>query len=82
MLGWDTAAYAARARAFGWRAIEIDGHDLEAIDRAYAEALEPRSCSSSGAITRGLGGGDRGKLTADDHEHWLGDLYIAALLPA
>jgi hypothetical protein len=36
----------------------------------------------SGAITRGLGGGDRGKLTAVDYEHWLGDLYIAALLPA
>jgi transketolase len=41
MLGWDTAAYAARARAFGWRALEVDGHDVEAIDRAYAEALEP-----------------------------------------
>jgi transketolase len=41
MLGWDTAAYAARARAFGWRAIEIDGHDVNAIDRAYAQALEP-----------------------------------------
>jgi hypothetical protein len=41
MLGWDTVAYAARARAFGWRAIEIDGHDVEAIDRAYREALEP-----------------------------------------
>src|SRR3954454_23140855 len=40
MLGWNTAAYAARARAFGWRAIEVDGHDLEAIDRAYAHALE------------------------------------------
>jgi transketolase len=41
MLGWDTATYAARARAFGWRAIEIDGHDVNAIDRAYAQALEP-----------------------------------------
>jgi transketolase len=41
MLGWDTAAYAARARSFGWRALEIDGHDIEAIDRAYGEALEP-----------------------------------------
>src|SRR3954468_1740591 len=40
MLGWDTAAYAARARAFGWRAIEIDGHDVQAIDRAYADALQ------------------------------------------
>ncbi|MBX3233326.1 MAG: transketolase [Labilithrix sp.] len=37
-LGWDSGAYAARARAFGWRAIEIDGHDLAAIDEAYAEA--------------------------------------------
>jgi transketolase len=39
-LGWNSAAYAARARAFGWHAIELDGHDLKAIDRAYGEALE------------------------------------------
>jgi transketolase len=38
-LGWNGAAYAARARAFGWHAIELDGHDLSAIDKAYAEAL-------------------------------------------
>ncbi len=38
-LGWDAPVYAARARAFGCHAIEIDGHDLDAIDRAYAEAL-------------------------------------------
>jgi len=38
-LGWNGAAYAARARAFGWHAIEIDGHDLTAIDKAYAEAV-------------------------------------------
>ncbi len=37
-LGWNGGAYAARARAFGWHAIELDGHDLAAIDRAYAEA--------------------------------------------
>jgi transketolase len=40
MLGWDIDAYAARIRAFGWHAIEIDGHNLEAIDRAFAAALE------------------------------------------
>jgi len=40
MHGWDLDSYAHRAEAFGWRAIEIDGHDVEAIDRAYAEALE------------------------------------------
>jgi transketolase len=38
MHGWDLDSYADRARAFGWHAIEIDGHDVEAIDGAYAEA--------------------------------------------
>ena len=38
-LGWNGPAYAARARAFGWHAIEIDGHNLDAIERAFAEAL-------------------------------------------
>jgi transketolase len=38
-LGWNGPAYAARLRAFGWHAIELDGHDLKAIDAAYAEAL-------------------------------------------
>ena len=37
-LGWNSAAYAARGRAFGWQTIEIDGHDLDAINRAYQEA--------------------------------------------
>lgn len=39
-LGWDSNAYAARARAFGWRTFEIDGHDLAAIEAAYAEATQ------------------------------------------
>ncbi|HEX2351111.1 MAG TPA: transketolase [Ktedonobacterales bacterium] len=38
MLGWDGDAYAARARAFGWHTIEIDGHNLDQINSAYAEA--------------------------------------------
>jgi transketolase len=36
---WDTSSLAARAAACGWDAQEIDGHDLEAIDAAYARAL-------------------------------------------
>lgn len=40
MHGWDLDSYASRAEAFGWHAIAIDGHDVEQIDRAYAEALE------------------------------------------
>ncbi|MEV0074463.1 transketolase [Amycolatopsis sp. NPDC050768] len=38
MLGWDVDTYAARARAFGWHAITLDGHDVEAIEAAYVEA--------------------------------------------
>ncbi|HZB72713.1 MAG TPA: transketolase [Acidimicrobiales bacterium] len=38
MHGWDLDSYADRARAFGWHAIEVDGHDVEAIEKAYAEA--------------------------------------------
>ncbi len=42
MLQWDADAYLGRARAFGWDAFEVDGHDVEAVDRAYrrAEASE------------------------------------------
>jgi transketolase len=39
MHGWDLDSYANRARAFGWHAIEIDGHDVDEIDRAYEEAI-------------------------------------------
>jgi transketolase len=36
--GWDTAAYARPFAAFGWRTVEIDGHDVAAIDQAFTEA--------------------------------------------
>ncbi len=39
MVGWDLDTYAARAEAFGWNAIEIDGHDLDAIDGAFSSAV-------------------------------------------
>ncbi|MBV9820331.1 MAG: transketolase [Solirubrobacterales bacterium] len=38
MHGWNLHSYADRARASGWSAIEIDGHDIAAIDRAFSEA--------------------------------------------
>jgi transketolase len=37
---WDTTSLAARAAACGWDVQEIDGHDLDQIDSAYAKALE------------------------------------------
>jgi transketolase len=39
MVGRDLDVYVARARAFGWHAITVDGHDVVEIDGAYAEAL-------------------------------------------
>jgi transketolase len=53
MVGWNLDVYAERARAFGWHAIEIDGHDVEAIDRAYAEAVATTGSSSSRALSKG-----------------------------
>jgi transketolase len=38
MLQWDLETYAARARSFGWHPIEVDGHDVGAIDAAFTEA--------------------------------------------
>ncbi|MGH2930097.1 MAG: transketolase, partial [Solirubrobacteraceae bacterium] len=38
MHGWNLNFYADRARASGWHAIEIDGHDIDAIERALSEA--------------------------------------------
>ena len=40
MLGWDTGTYARRAEAFGWKAIEIDGHNVEEIDAAFQAAMD------------------------------------------
>ena len=39
MVGWNLDTYVARAEAFGWNAVEVDGHDVEAIDEAYAQAV-------------------------------------------
>ena len=39
MHGWDLDSYADRARASNWHTIEVDGHDIEAVDKAFAEAV-------------------------------------------
>lgn len=35
MLQWDLNAYKARWEAFGWQALMVDGHDVEALIQAY-----------------------------------------------
>ena len=38
MVQWELERYADRARAFGWNALVIDGHDRGAIHRAFSDA--------------------------------------------
>ncbi|NEB77973.1 transketolase [Streptomyces sp. SID14478] len=38
--GHDLDAYARRFAAFGWHTVEVDGHDVAAVDRAYTEARD------------------------------------------
>jgi transketolase len=35
---WDLGVYTKRFEAFGWHTIEIDGHDVDAVNEAYEEA--------------------------------------------
>jgi transketolase len=40
MHGWDANVFVARAQAYGWDALSIDGHDVTAIDAAYRSAAD------------------------------------------
>jgi transketolase len=57
MHGWDLGTYAERARSFGWEAIEVDGHDVAAIEDAYAhaEATEGRPTVVLARTKKGAG---------------------------
>jgi transketolase len=35
----DTGAFTRRAQTFRWQAIQVDGHDLGGIDKAYRRAV-------------------------------------------
>ncbi len=69
MVGRRTAILAERARAFGWHAIEIDGHDIEEIDSAYAEA-DAQTGQPTAILARTLKG--KGVAAVEDAEGWHG----------
>jgi transketolase len=62
---WNTAPLAARASACGWDVQEIDGHDVEAIDAAYARALESDRPAAICARTKK----GRGVAAVEDQEN-------------
>ncbi|MFE3038068.1 transketolase [Streptomyces canus] len=63
--GHDLDAYARRFQAFGWHTVEVDGHDVDAIDRAYGEA-ESTKGQPTAIIARTLKG--KGVADIEDRE--------------
>ena len=63
--GHDLDAYARRFQAFGWHTIEVDGHDVDAVDRAYGEAVSTTG-QPSVILARTLKG--KGVSSAQDRE--------------
>jgi transketolase len=82
MHGWDLSSYSERLRAFGWHAIEIDGHDVEQIDAAYREAeAAGRPTAVVARTIKGKGyskvenqGGWHGKAVAEEAIEELGGI--------
>ena len=69
MHGWDLSSYSDRLRANGWHAIEIDGHNVEAIDAAYREA-EATSGRPTAVVARTIKG--KGYSKVEDQGGWHG----------
>ncbi|GHE71891.1 transketolase [Streptomyces spiralis] len=63
--GHDLDAYARRFRAFDWHTAEIDGHDVDAVDRAYGEAISTKG-QPTAIIARTLKG--KGVKESEDRE--------------
>jgi transketolase len=69
-LSWDMEAYTRRAEAFGARVLQIDGHDVAAIDKALAEAGRPDGDRPTVILARTEKG--RGFSEVQDKENWHG----------
>nr|WP_307814909.1 transketolase [Streptomyces sp. DSM 110735] len=63
--GHDLDAYARRFQGFGWHTIEVDGHDVDAVDRAYGEALSTTG-QPTAVLARTLKG--KGVAAVEDRE--------------
>jgi transketolase len=78
MHGWHADVFRDRAMAFGWNAIEIDGHDVDAIDRAYTSAAGDERPTFIVARTRK----GNGVSFLQDKEGWHGKAVPADKLDA
>ena len=73
MHGWNLSVYFDRLRAFGWHAIEVDGHDVEAIDAAYREAAA--TDAPTAVVARTIKG--KGYSEIEDKGGWHGKAVVA-----
>ncbi|GAA3143177.1 transketolase [Streptomyces rectiviolaceus] len=62
---WDLDAYARRLAAFGWHVVEVDGHDLDAVDLAFQEARSTTR-QPTAVLARTVKG--KGVAAAEDRE--------------
>jgi transketolase len=69
MHGWDLDSYANRLEAFGWHTIEIDGHNVAAIDAAYREAKATTERPTA-VVARTIKG--KGYSKVEDQNGWHG----------
>jgi transketolase len=69
MHGWDLDYYSGRLEATGWKAIEVDGHDVEAIDAAYREA-EATSGQPTAIVAKTIKG--KGYSKVENENGWHG----------
>jgi transketolase len=68
MSAHDLGGLAARIGAFGWHTIEIDGHDVGQIDKAYAEAAASTT-QPTAVVARTVKGRGVAKVENDDGVH-------------
>ncbi|GAC1326634.1 MAG: transketolase [Chloroflexota bacterium] len=71
-LGWNIDVYKARATAFGWNAIEVDGHDIAQIDAAYAQAVSHQGTPTV-IIARTIKG--KGAPSVENTNGWHGKAF-------
>ncbi|HUC25120.1 MAG TPA: transketolase [Streptosporangiaceae bacterium] len=69
-LSWDLAAYTRRAEAFGARVLQVDGHDVAAIDAAMTDATSANGEQPVVILARTEKG--RGFSEVQDKENWHG----------
>jgi transketolase len=71
-LGWDLDAYARRVEAFGAHAVQVDGHDLTAVDEALSAATGEAQRPTV-ILARTIKG--RGFSEVEDREGWHGKAF-------